>query len=87
MGIQKAPLQKIYDMQIGPQSFNINFLGANRQFDWVEISLVYNKSDKHTTIYGSYNVEKAAQFVKSIELENITEVYSLTNTKKFNISS
>lgn len=74
MGVQKTPLQKTNDMQIGPQSFNINFLGANRQFDWAEISLVYNKSDKHTTINGSYNVEKAAQFIKSIEIENITEV-------------
>ena len=46
MGIQNTPLQKTYEMQIGSQSFKIDFLGANRQFDLVEISLVYYKSNK-----------------------------------------
>ena len=26
-----------------------------RQFDWLEISLVYNKSNQHGSIYDSYN--------------------------------
>ena len=80
MGIQKAR----NEMQIGLQSFNIDFLGANSQFDWFEISLVF---DKHSTIYDSYNVEKAAQFIKRIKLENISEAYSVTNTKKFDTSN
>ena len=33
MEIQKIPLQKTYHMSNGSQSFNIDFLGANRQFD------------------------------------------------------
>ena len=72
-GVEKTPLQKTYEMQIGSIRFVIDFPGASRQFDWVEISLVYDKSDKHTKIYDSYNVEKAAQYNKSIELENISE--------------
>ena len=60
MDIQKAPSQKAYEMQTGSQSFNFDFIEANRQFDWVEISLVYEKSNKHTTIYDSYDAEKAA---------------------------
>ena len=63
-------------MQIGSQIFNIYFLGANRQFDWLEIPLVYDKSNKHTTTYDSYNVEKAARLNKSVELESISEAYS-----------
>ena len=74
-------------MAIGAQSFNIDFLGANRHFDWLEISLTYNKSDKHDTIYDSYDVEKAASFIKSLELENLSEAYSLTNQMKYDVTN
>ena len=57
-------------------------MGSNRQFDWIEISLVYDKSEKHTTIYGSYNVESAAKTIKYGKLLNYTEIYSLRNKKK-----
>ena len=60
----------------------MNILGANRQFDWIEISIVYDESDKHTSIYDSYNVELAAKTIKSIKHSNLTEIYSLTNEKK-----
>ena len=51
MAKQKAPIQKAYEINIRTDSINIDFLRANRQFDWLELSLVYDKSDKHTTIY------------------------------------
>ena len=66
---------------------DIDFLGANRQFDWLEISLVYDKSDKHTIIYESYNHELAAKRIKSLKLSNFTEIYSLTNGKKYDINN
>ena len=50
MGIQKILVQKTYEMSVGMQSFNVDFLGVNRQFYWNKISLVYDKSNKHTTI-------------------------------------
>ena len=53
MGTQKTPLQKTYKIKQGSDSLNVEFLGANRQFDWLEISMVNNKSDKHSTIYNS----------------------------------
>ena len=56
MGVQKTPIQKIYEINKGHNSLNIDFLGANRQFDWIEISIVHSKSDKHTSTYDSYNV-------------------------------
>ena len=58
-------------------------MGANRQVDWIEISIVPDKRDKHTTIYDSYNREMAAQLIKSLRLSNFTEIYSLTNEKKY----
>ena len=45
------------------------------------MSLAYDKSEKHLTIYDSYNVEKAATLIQSVVLENFTEAYSLTNEK------
>ena len=48
---------------------------------------MYDKSDKHTTIYDSYNAEMASKIIKSVKLTNFTEIYSLTNAKKFDIDS
>ena len=61
IGTQKNPLQKTYEIKVGQDSRDIDFPGATRQFDWIELSLVYDKSDKHTTVYNSYNHELAAK--------------------------
>ena len=45
MGTQKTPLQKTYEINVGQDSIDIDFLGANRQFGWMELSLVYDKID------------------------------------------
>ena len=87
MGAQKTPIQKTYEIKKGSDSLNIEFLGANRQFDWIEISIVNNKSDKHTTMYDSYNRELSAQNIKTLKLSNFTEIYSLTNEKKYSIDN
>ena len=81
MAAQKTPIQKTCGTNIGTDSIKIGFLGSNRQFDWIELSLVYDKSDKHTTTYGSYNVELAEK-TKSVKLSNYTKIYSLTNKQK-----
>ena len=83
MAAQKKTIQKTYKIQKGSDSLNVEFLGADRQFDWIVISIVPDKSDKHTTIYDSYNREMAAQLIKSLRLSNFTEIYSLTNEKKY----
>ena len=64
MGIQKTPYQKTYELQAGSQEFTVDFKGCDRQFDWLKISLLYDKSGKHLTIYDSYNVECAARMIK-----------------------
>ena len=61
MGAQKTPLQKTYEISKGSDLLNVEFLGLNGQFNWLEISIVPDKSDKHTTIYDSYNRELASQ--------------------------
>ena len=65
----------------------MEFLESNRQFDWIEISIVLDKSDKHTTIYDSYNRELAAQEIKTLKPPNFTEIYSLTNEKKYDVDN
>ena len=83
MGAQKTPIQKTYEIQKRSDSLSVEFLGANRQFDWVEISIVPDKSNKYTTTYDSYNREMAAQLIKSLRLTNFSDLCSLTNEKKF----
>ena len=78
MGVQKTPIQK-YTKYTRSDSINIDFLGSNRQFDWLEISIVFDKSDKHTTVYDSHNVKLTATYIQSMKLSNFTEIYSLTN--------
>ena len=87
MGIQKTPIQKTYEISVGSDSLAVEFYDSNRQFDWLELSLVYDKSNKHLTIYYSYNVEHAAKIIKSVSLQNFTETYSLTNEKKYDVDS
>ena len=86
MGIQKTLYQETYELQTGLQEFT-RIKCSERQFDCLEISLVYDKSDKHLTIYGSYIVKCAAKMIKSIELANISDAYSATNTMKFDTSN
>ena len=87
MGVQKTPYQKTYKLQAGSQDFTVDFQGANRQFDWIEISLVYDKSDKHLTACDSYNAECDSKFITSLEFANISDQHSSTNTLKFDIGN
>ena len=43
MGAQKTPIQKPYEIKQGSDSLNVEFFGANRQFDWIEILIVTTK--------------------------------------------
>ena len=81
MGSPKTSIQKTYEINVGQDSLDIDLLRANKQFDWIQLSLFYDKSDKHTKIYDSYNVEMASKIIKSVKLTNFTEIYSLTNEK------
>ena len=77
-------MQKTYEINTGQDFIDVELLGANKQFDWLEISLVHNK---HTTICDSYNREMADQKIKSSGLTTFTEVYSLTNEKQYDVDN
>ena len=83
-GTQKTPMQKTYEINTGQDFIDEELLGANKQFDWLEISLVH---DKHTTICDSYNREMADQNIKSSGLTTFTEVYRLTNEKQYDVDN
>ena len=82
MGAPKRPTQKTYKVNVGQDSLDIDLLGLQKQFEWLELSIVYEKSDKHAAIYDSYNVEVASKTIQSVKLSNFTKIYSLTNEKK-----
>ena len=46
-----------------------------------------DKSNKHTTIYDSYNIKMASKKVKSVRLTNFIEIYSLANERKCDIDN
>ena len=56
-----APYQQSFEINVGSQNLVVNFVGANGQFAFLELSLFYDKNDQHKTIYDSYNVEVATQ--------------------------
>ena len=59
VGIQKTP----WEIPMRAQCYIVEFTTANKQFDWLEISLVFDKTDKHLTIYDSENAEVASALV------------------------
>ena len=62
-GVLPAPYQQEIEVNTGTQDFTCTFKGAQRQFDWLEISIVYDKSYQNTTIYNSYDLELAARLI------------------------
>ena len=67
MGVLTAPYQQLFEINKGTQSLTVTFKGAQRQFQWLEISLIYDKSYQHLTIYDGYNLELAAKMIQSIK--------------------
>ena len=84
-GLKLFPYRKSYEIVAGGQSKTFTFTNAFKQFEFLEISLVYDSSDQHLTIYNSYNVELAATKIKSIKLQNASNTYSEFNTVKFDL--
>ena len=69
-GIKPTPYQKTFEVNVGRQSYVVDFKGTNKQFSFLEISLVYGKSEQHNSVYDSYNAELAAVLIGSVQLEN-----------------
>ena len=80
-GIKPTPYQKTFEVNVGTQSHVGDFKGTNKQFSFLEISLVYDKSEHHNSIYDSYNAERAAVLIGSVQLENLNNKYDEINRK------
>ena len=76
-GVLESPYQQVFEVNSGTQDFTFTFRGAQRQFNWLEISIVYDKSYQHTTIYDSYDLELVAKLIKTLKFENTSSTYSL----------
>ena len=57
-GVLPAPFQQEFEISTGAQNFTCTFKGAQRQIDWLEISIVYDNSYHHSTIYDNYKINK-----------------------------
>ena len=84
-GVLPAPFQQEFEINTGTQDFTCQFKGAQRQMDWIEISIVYDKSYHHETIYDRYDVELAPKLIKSVKFENAGTTYSLTGKTEYNL--
>ena len=80
-GIKPTPYQKTFEVNTGTQSHVVEFKGANKQFSFIEISLVHDKSEQHNSVYDSYNIELAATRIASVQLENLNNKYGEINKR------
>ena len=78
MVVLPAPYQQLFEINKGTQSLTVTFKGAQRQFESLEISLIYDKSYQHLTIYDNYDLKLAPKMIQSIKFENTTSIYSLS---------
>ena len=84
-GVLPVPFQQEFEVSTSTQNFTCTFKGAQRQIDWLEISIVYDNSYHHSTIYDSYDVELAAKLIKTIKFENASSTYSLTRKLSYDL--
>ena len=73
-GVILSSYQQSFQINTGTQSLNVSFRGLNKQIEWVEISLVYDKSNQHQTIYDSYRVELAAKRLSNLQFNWTTRI-------------
>ena len=76
MGIQKTLLQKSYELFVGIQTYTVKFTVADRQFECLETSLVYD----------SCNAEVASTSILKMSIEDITNMCSITDKLKFDVN-
>ena len=87
MGVLSFPYQQSFELTQAHSPIKINFQGANRQFDWLEILLVYDKSNHYQTVYDGYNLELASKFVQILTIENASSTCSTTGQSEFNVGN
>ena len=87
MGVLPNPFQQTFQVATGARTISVDFQGAYREINWLEISLVYDKSYAHETVYDSYDLELAANLIESIKFVNASKAYSLTGKLSYDINN
>ena len=83
MGVLPLPYQQLFEINKGTQSITVTFKGAQRQVQWLEISLIYDKSFQYLTTYDSYDLELATKLIEKIKFQNTT-TYILMGIIEYN---
>ena len=65
--------QQLFEINMFMQSINVSFVDTNRQFAFLEVWLVYNKSDQHKIIFDNYKIELAASKIKSLKSKTLLQ--------------
>ena len=84
-GVLPSPYQQLFEVNTGTQSFTCTFKGAQRQFDWLEISIVHDNSFQYKTIHDSYDLELASKLIRTIKFENASTAYSLIGKLSYDL--
>ena len=87
MGVLPNPYQQTFEVAAGAQTVSVDFQGASRDINWLEISLVYDKSVNNETVYDSYGLELAARLIESVKFVNASKAYSLTGKLSYDINN
>ena len=84
MGVLPLPYQQLFEINKGTQSITVTFKGAQRQVQWLEISLIYDKSFQYLTTYDSYDLELATKLIEKIKFQNTISTYILMGIIEYN---
>ena len=84
MGVLPLPYQQLFEINKGTQSITVTFKGAQRQVQWLEISLIYDKSFQYLTTYDSYDLELATKLIEKIKFQNTASTYILMGIIEYN---
>ena len=84
MGVLPPPYQQLFEINKGTQSITVTFKGAQRQVQWLEISLIYDKSFQYLTTYDSYDLELVTKLIEKIKFQNTTSTYILMGIIEYN---
>ena len=87
MGVLPNPFQQTFEVATGAQTISVDFQGASCEINWLEISLEYDKSHAHETVYDSYGLELAAKLIESVKFVNASKAYSLTGKLSYDINN
>ena len=86
LGVFMLPYRQTYEMEVGSQSQTVKFTNMPTQIEWMEISIVYNKSYVHSTAYDSYDCEIAGFLISNIKIEN-AKVYGTATELNYDLTN